>query len=155
VFGDFDHFGPPRYFWCLFVGIPLIAIGGILTKLGYLGAISRYLSGEVSPVARDTFNNMAHGTRGGVETLANAIGRGFVAANRDDFSDESRFSSTDVIHCPDCDAFNPPEARFCNQCGQTLDPPAPEAMSPCPQCGADLTAGARFCNQCGQPVIAS
>ncbi|HEX9035926.1 MAG TPA: adenylate/guanylate cyclase domain-containing protein [Ktedonobacterales bacterium] len=44
--------------------------------------------------------------------------------------------------CPNCGADNPPGARYCVTCGQTL----PRV---CPNCGAVNPPGARFCNQCG------
>ncbi|KAA5842385.1 zinc-ribbon domain-containing protein [Pseudomonas chlororaphis] len=45
--------------------------------------------------------------------------------------------------CPDCGANNAAKARFCQQCGTSLQPAA------CRQCGNTLAAGARFCAQCG------
>ncbi|WP_124338136.1 double zinc ribbon domain-containing protein [Pseudomonas chlororaphis] len=45
--------------------------------------------------------------------------------------------------CPDCGANNAARARFCQQCGTSLQPAA------CRQCGSTLAAGARFCAQCG------
>ncbi|WP_097303068.1 double zinc ribbon domain-containing protein [Pseudomonas chlororaphis] len=45
--------------------------------------------------------------------------------------------------CPDCGANNAAKARFCQQCGTSLQPAA------CRQCGSTLAAGARFCAQCG------
>ena len=38
---------------------------------------------------------------------------------------------------------NPPENRFCDQCGAALE-------SVCPSCGAPLRSGARFCGACGK-----
>lgn len=47
--------------------------------------------------------------------------------------------------CPHCGAENPPNARFCNNCGR----PLPRV---CANCGAENPPGARFCNQCGMPL---
>src|SRR5262245_42110027 len=57
-FSAFGTFQSPRYFWAAFVGLPLIAIGLHITQLGYLGAIFRYFSGEMAPVAKDSINTM-------------------------------------------------------------------------------------------------
>ncbi len=46
------------------------------------------------------------------------------------------------MRCPDCQADNPPQNRFCGQCGTAL------ALH-CPQCGAEVPSGTRFCGQCG------
>jgi hypothetical protein len=112
VFNFFSSFGtmePPRYFWCAFVGIPLLGIGAALTRFGYLGAMLRYMAGEVSPVGRDTFNSVAEGTRPGVEAIARAVGEGWRAAGE-----------SNSRPCSKCQASNATSARFCNQCGAPL-----------------------------------
>ncbi len=45
--------------------------------------------------------------------------------------------------CRSCQADNPPQNRFCDQCGGPLE-------ARCPQCSAPLRPGARFCGACGQ-----
>jgi transposase len=44
--------------------------------------------------------------------------------------------------CPQCQAQNPDDARFCEECGARL------ALA-CPQCGAEITPGKKFCRSCG------
>ena len=43
--------------------------------------------------------------------------------------------------CSNCGAANPPDGRFCLECGT--------ALGGCPNCGATNPAGARFCGSCG------
>jgi class 3 adenylate cyclase/tetratricopeptide (TPR) repeat protein len=50
-----------------------------------------------------------------------------------------------MIACPSCGAENPPEARFCANCGHALS-------AICSKCGAQLNPDAQFCHVCGQPV---
>jgi hypothetical protein len=140
-FSAFGTFQPPRYFWAALVGLPLIGIGLGISQVAYVGEIFRYFSGEVTPVARDTFNTMAEGTRPGVETMAHAVGRGITSAMRED-----RLSEASAISCDRCGSWNPTGARFCNQCGAGIE------NATCPACGTSLTPAARFCNQCGKPV---
>ncbi len=140
-FSAFGTFQPPRYFWAAILGLPLIGVGLGLSRLGYLGDIFRYVSGEVTPVARDTFNTMAGGTRQGVETIAHAVGRGLRSAMRGGSPSEPR-----TVLCIHCETSNPADARFCNQCGAGLQDQT------CPGCGASLTPTARYCNHCGKPV---
>ena len=45
--------------------------------------------------------------------------------------------------CGVCRADNPPDNRFCDQCGAALD-------KVCPSCGASLRPEARFCGACGK-----
>src|SRR5215831_14803280 len=47
--------------------------------------------------------------------------------------------------CPRCQHENPPQAKFCLECGARL-------AQKCAQCVTDLPAGAKFCLECGQPV---
>ena len=51
------------------------------------------------------------------------------------------------MRCPGCQLDNPPQNRFCEQCGALLE-------ARCPQCGAALRSGARFCGACGQRLAA-
>ena len=52
AFGSFE--GMPGNFWMAFVGLPLVAVGASMTKIGYLGPATRYVAGEVTPTIRDT-----------------------------------------------------------------------------------------------------
>jgi class 3 adenylate cyclase/predicted ATPase len=49
------------------------------------------------------------------------------------------------MQCPRCQHENPPQAKFCLECGASLG-------LTCGSCGIDLPATARFCLQCGKPV---
>ena len=46
-----------------------------------------------------------------------------------------------LMTCSTCGATNPPDGRFCLECGS--------ALGGCPNCGASNPAGARFCGNCG------
>jgi len=58
------------------------------------------------------------------------------------------------VRCPQCHALNAESSRFCNSCGQSLEPaPAPVgATIACPHCKAQNAATARFCTSCGQSL---
>jgi class 3 adenylate cyclase/predicted ATPase len=51
------------------------------------------------------------------------------------------------MKCTRCQQDNPPQAKFCLQCGTAL------ALK-CRVCGTELPAGAKFCPECGQTVSA-
>ena len=133
-FSSFGGFGPPRYFWCVFVGFPLIGIGTGITKFAFMGSVLRYMSAEAAPVGKDTFNYVAEGTQGGVRTMARAVREGFSPA-------------TNV--CTTCGHANDADAKFCDECGQ---PMAGEVA--CERCSAMNRLGARFCNDCGSRLPA-
>jgi len=50
------------------------------------------------------------------------------------------------MKCPRCQEPNPPQARFCAECGARL-------AAVCPACGVELPEGSRFCFACGQRVM--
>jgi class 3 adenylate cyclase len=50
--------------------------------------------------------------------------------------------------CPNCQAANPENARFCMNCGFAL-----AAAATCPNCGAGVLPGARFCHNCGYALF--
>lgn len=60
-FGAFGSFQQPRNFWMAFVGLPLVAIGAVMLKAGYLGPAARYVAGEVTPALRDTLGALGIG----------------------------------------------------------------------------------------------
>jgi hypothetical protein len=111
-FSSFGTFQPPRYFWCALIGIPILGVGMAMSQYGYFGAFVRYISGEAAPVAKDTFNYMAHGTKAGVKEVAAALGEGLSAG--------MNATRSQVIHCPRCSQANDADAKFCKNCGMAL-----------------------------------
>jgi hypothetical protein len=75
-FAAFGSFGPPRYFWCAFLGMPLLFVGGAMAMLGFMGAVQRYVAGESAPVAKDVVNYMGENTQPGVKAFARAVTEG-------------------------------------------------------------------------------
>ena len=55
---------------------------------------------------------------------------------------------SDGLICPQCNAKNMADAKFCHECGSGL---APKAVI-CPSCQAENSANAKFCNNCGTPL---
>lgn len=53
-----------------------------------------------------------------------------------------------MVHCKDCAQENPPQAKFCLNCGKSLS-------ERCLQCQIELPASARFCFSCGTPTPAA
>jgi len=50
------------------------------------------------------------------------------------------------MQCPRCQHENPPQAKFCLECGARM-------MLTCPKCRSELPTGAKFCLECGAPVV--
>jgi hypothetical protein len=138
-FASFGSFEPPRYFWCAFVGMPLLAGGMAISKFAFIGAVTRYLADEVAPVGKDVVNYMAEGTQDAVRSVAAAVGEGLRG--------DSPGQATHGLHCPKCGTPNETTAKFCKACGTGL-----VKSLHCPSCGGLNDADARFCDHCGKPL---
>ncbi len=82
-FAAFGTFEPPRFFWCAFVGMPLLMIGLVISWFGYMGAVYRYMAGESAPVAKDVVNYMGENIQPGVKAVAKAVTEGIVEARKE------------------------------------------------------------------------
>jgi Double zinc ribbon len=132
-FGAFgSHSGPPQYFWCVFLGLPMLGLGVNLLRLGYLGSISRYVAGEAAPVVADTVDYVARASAGGLGAAATAIGQGL------------RGEAGAMVACAACQRPQRADANFCDGCGAAMLQP-----DRCPGCRAENAIGASFCSQCG------
>ena len=135
-FAAFGSFGPPKHFWCAFVGMPILFVGGAMTAYGYMGAMARYQAQELAPVGKDAFNYLAKGTSGGLKSAASAVASGLaegMGAQRDE-----------GVRCSACGAVNDADANFCDECGAPLS-----TTKECPACQALNDSGAKFCDNCG------
>jgi RNA polymerase subunit RPABC4/transcription elongation factor Spt4 len=137
-FRAFGSFGPPKLFWCAFVGMPLLFVGLVLSSYGYMGKVSRYVAEETAPVGKDTFNYLADGTREGIKTVAGAIGQGLREGGLGG-------GSPTMVRCHKCNALAPADAKFCGQCSQALG-----KTKPCPHYRELNDPDARFCDNCGR-----
>ena len=137
-FSSFGSSSPPRFFWCCFVGMPLMFVGLVTSSAGFAGAVARYQANEIAPVGKDTFNYLADGTQDGVRTMANAVASGLA-------SGAAGAADSDGLVCHGCGAGNEAGSRFCDQCGEALE-------KTCPACGAVNDHAARFCDGCGTAV---
>lgn len=75
-FSSFGTFNTPQYFWCAFVGLPLVFVGVAMSMFGYMGAAYRYVAGETAPVVKDAVNYLGEGVQPGVKAVAKAATEG-------------------------------------------------------------------------------
>jgi hypothetical protein len=104
-FMAFGGSGPPRLFWCNFVGIPLIFVGAVMSSYGFMGAVLRYQAAEAAPVGRDTINYVASGVKPAIKDVTQAVVEGIGSAKMGQF-------------CTQCGCANDLDARFCKACGR-------------------------------------
>jgi hypothetical protein len=137
-FRAFGGFQPPKLFWCIFVGVPLLGAGAALSRFAYMGKVMRYMAQEMAPVGKDTFNYLADGTRDGIKTVAGAIGQGLREGGLSG-------APQTAVRCHKCNALAPADAKFCSQCGTSLG-----KTKPCPNCREWNDPDAQFCDNCGR-----
>jgi len=142
-FAAFGGMEPPRFFWCAFVGMPILFVGGVLTSYGFMGSAMRYSAQEMAPVGKDTFNYMADGTKDSVKTLASAIGEGLRAGS-------APAQGAERVRCHKCNRVNDADAKFCGGCGASLG-----KTKACPACRELNDPDAKFCDNCGRPMTGS
>ena len=90
-FSAFGSGEAPSAFWAAFIGFPMFGIGTKLAGFGFLGEISRYTSGEVTPVIKDAVEHV----RGGTSEMVG-------------------------VRCTECNSLNDQDAKFCDGCGKAL-----------------------------------
>src|SRR5437588_13031307 len=66
--------------------------------------------------------------------------------HRSEFVHQVTINQTRYIHmrCPNCQTLNPPNAKYCLECGNRL--------VVCPHCGTINLPIAKFCIECGSPL---
>jgi hypothetical protein len=138
-FAAFGGDGPPRLFWCFFVGMPILFVGIAICQFAFMGAVTRYTANEVAPVGKDVINYMADGTKDAVRDVAAAVGEGLRTGAP---SKEVR-----LVRCHKCNVDNDTSANFCNACGAAL-----KKSIPCSACGELNDPDARFCDECGKAL---
>jgi hypothetical protein len=81
-FASFGSFEPPRFFWCAFVGMPLLFVGMVICRFGYVGAFQRYVAGESAPVAKDVVNYIGENIQPGVKAVVKAVTEGVIETQK-------------------------------------------------------------------------
>jgi rRNA maturation endonuclease Nob1 len=87
--------------------MPLLVVGINISSLGYGADLAKYQSREMAPVAKDTFNYLANETSEGVEAITRAVQKG-------------KSTVVEAKVCSACQELNKMDAKFCNECGQSL-----------------------------------
>ena len=82
------------------------------------------------------------------QVIEQTVGSGGSAVAWNSGSSQPTWNSAPVESaavCPACKTPYSPGARFCNNCGASLN-------QTCPNCGAQVKPGSKFCSDCGQPL---
>ena len=115
-FVAFSGGGDPTFFWAAFIGLPMLGLGTKLAGFGFLGEISRYTSGEVAPVIKDTINHVRQGTSHTAGVRCSSCG----AANDENASYCDGCGKPLGQKCESCGTINEVDSKFCDECGRQL-----------------------------------
>jgi membrane protease subunit (stomatin/prohibitin family) len=115
---------------------------------------TNYMGYQTGQAMRDAANNPSGGAAGAGVGVGAGIGMGWTMVDQmRQPSGQAQgggtlpFSGNGGIKCPKCGTMNPPNAKFCSECGTKF-----EADKKCPKCGANVPAGSKFCPECGNPM---
>jgi hypothetical protein len=94
-FATKDSFDGPDKFWMVFVGVLMLAPAGWCLQAGFVGAASRYVAGETTPVVKDSAAYLT-------------------------VDDATRQEAATRPYCSTCGTRNDADASFCDRCGAAL-----------------------------------
>lgn len=106
LFSTRDSFDGPDKFWMVFVGILVLGPAGWCLQAGFVGAASRYVAGETSPVVKDSAAYLTDGQ--GLLGVGRTVDHASVA------------STATGPYCSKCGTRNDADASFCDKCGAAL-----------------------------------
>ncbi|HET7432343.1 MAG TPA: zinc ribbon domain-containing protein [Nocardioides sp.] len=111
LFASGDSFEGPHRFWMVFVGVLMLGPAGWCLQAGFLGAASRYVAGETTPVLKDSAAYLSDGE--GILGVGRTV----------DDQPPARQSATPPAtgpFCSKCGVRNDADASFCDGCGAAL-----------------------------------
>jgi len=120
----------PHYFWCFYIGGPVIAIGFALLSYGCMGEATQHSA------PRAPLTDWLDHDEGTTASPPSSTGTGTDAA--------TPAVGTTSILCPQCGHTNHDAAKFCETCGTPL-----ENAKACPKCHALSGPDALYCHHCG------
>lgn len=95
--------------------------------------------------------NTAAGNEGNVGGLMGAglgfgYGMGMMNEVKNNVQTPQPQTPTIQVRCPKCGSLNGENAKFCSNCGTSLDPKV------CPKCGKPVPSEGKFCPECGEKI---
>jgi hypothetical protein len=105
-FSSANSFDGPHKFWMVFVGILMLGPAGWCLQAGFMGAASRYVAGETTPVVKDSAAYLTDG-------------QGFLGVGRTVDAAPAPSAATGP-YCSKCGIRNDADAAFCDGCGAAI-----------------------------------
>ena len=116
------------------------------TSIGVFGDIGEYTRVQ----AADALLEVAQNESGGLASAGVGLGAGATMGSI--FANSMNFGNTKEemgVACPECKTINKKEAKFCCNCGKSLEI---DNKIPCVKCGARIEKNSKFCSECGSVI---
>ncbi len=124
-------------------------------SMGAIGNMQAYMQFKAARAIGDAAN--APGEGGGLMGAGVGLGAGaglgammagaISQAMQGGQAQQQQPASQGGVACPNCQAANPADAKFCNKCGTKLG-----GGKTCPKCNTENPADAKFCSSCGNKL---
>lgn len=120
------------------------------TTMGVLGDMNQYQQYQAAEAIREAARNEGGGLAGAGAGLGAGAALGGVMANAfASGNQQPAVAQPAKISCPHCQAQILATAKFCGECGKTVQ----TEKVPCISCQAPINADAKFCGECGAQQV--
>ena len=125
------------------------------TSMGVLGNLGQYQQYQAAEALRDAAQNEGGGLAGaGAGLGAGAALGGMMTSALSGNQQQTNQTApaptqTDKINCPHCDGLINANAKFCGECGKSVQ----KEKVPCINCEALINEDAKFCGECGTKQV--
>ena len=123
------------------------------TTMGVLGDMNTYTQFQAAEAIREAARNEGGGmaaTGAGIgagAAIGNAMAGAFTSNQQN--TTPSSPAEPEKIACPHCQAQIRANAKFCPECGKTVQ----QQTASCTSCKADIKEGSKFCGECGAQQV--
>ena len=114
----FNNVEPPKLFFVLFFGIPLMGIGGSMLTFGYRREIMKYHKDEVMPVFKESAYDVRDFVNVAFKSDDKVCKCGATYKEEDSFCSNCGTSLTKK--CPKCSSNIKVNDKYCSSCGYKL-----------------------------------
>lgn len=115
------------------------------TTMGVLGDMQQYTQYQAAEAIRDVAKNDSGGLAGAGMGMGAGVSMGQVMANAMNPQTSPAPAPAATKTCPHCLATISVEAKFCGQCGKSVE----EDRVPCVSCKSPIPKDSKFCGECG------
>lgn len=123
------------------------------TSMGVIGDMNQYQQYQAAEAIREAARNEGGGLAGAGAGIGAGAALGSVMANAFSGNQQQTNSPSapqpEKMTCPHCQALINAGAKFCGECGKTVQ----KQKVPCVSCQAAINEDAKFCGECGAKQV--